>query len=79
MPSVSCSTTRYWIACFDRRTPPATFTPTRRPVCAWKSRTASIMQSALGRVAFTPILPVEVLMKSAPAAIASIDAWRIRS
>ena len=69
-PSVSATTTRYWIACLDLRTPPATLTPTRRPVWAWNSRAASIMQRATGRVAPVPILPVEVLMKSAPAAIA---------
>ena len=78
-PSVSCSSTRYWIACFDARTPPATLTPTARPVWPWKSRAASIMHSAFGRVALTPILPVDVLMKSAPAAMASTDARRIAS
>ncbi len=61
------------------RTPPATLMPTARPVSRWKSRAASIMQSATGSVAFTAILPVEVLMKSAPAAIASMLACRTRS
>ena len=38
-----------------------------------------IMHRAVGSVAAVPILPVEVLMKSAPAAIASIEARRIWS
>ena len=67
------------IAAFEARTPPAILMPMRRPVSRWNSRAASIMQSAAGRLAPAPILPVEVLMKSAPAAIASIDACRMRS
>ena len=31
-PSVSCTCTRYWIAFFEVRMPPAGFMPTRRPV-----------------------------------------------
>ena len=40
---------------------------------------ASAMQSAVGKVADEPILPVEVLMKSPPAAAASIEALRMLS
>src|ERR671919_439077 len=56
--------------------PPATLTPTARPVWRWKSRAASIMHRAPACVALEAILPVEVLMKSAPAAMASIEALR---
>jgi hypothetical protein len=71
--------TRYCQDCLAVRMPPASLRPTGRPVCSAKSRMASAMHSAVGGVAFTPILPVDVLMKSAPAAMASIDARRIAS
>src|SRR5207247_534779 len=62
----------------DRLSPP-TWTPTPRPV-SWKnSRAASIMHRAAWRVAAGWIFPVEVLMKSAPAAMARTEACRIRS
>ena len=35
--------TRYWIACFAVRMPPAGFIPTTRPVSSWTSRIASSM------------------------------------
>ena len=69
-PSVSYSTTRYWIASLAVRMPPAGFMPTTRPVRRWKSRIASSMTSVTGSVAAGVTLPVEVLMKSAPAAMA---------
>ena len=53
--------------------------PTTRPVSSWTSRIASSMQSVTGSVAAGLTLPVEVLMKSAPAAIASSDARRTLS
>ncbi len=59
--------------------PPAGFIPTRRSVSACTSRIASSMHSVTGSVAAGLILPVEVLMKSAPAAIASSDARRTAS
>ena len=51
--------------------PPAGLTPTCWPVASRKSRTASSMIIVTGRVAAGWTLPVEVLMKSAPAVIAS--------
>src|ERR1035438_8726029 len=56
------------------RTPPATLTPTRRPVTSAKSRTAASITSATWGVAAGDTLPVEVLMKSAPDSMASHDA-----
>jgi hypothetical protein len=56
------------------RTPPATLTPTRRPVAAAKSRAADSMTRATAGVAAGCIFPVEVLMKSAPASITSQEA-----
>ncbi|GAA3125921.1 hypothetical protein GCM10020001_053700 [Nonomuraea salmonea] len=67
------------MASFDVRMPPAGFTPTWRPVASRKSRTASSMMSVTGGVAAGDTLPVEVLMKSAPASIASQDARRTLS
>ena len=61
------------------RMPPAGFTPTCRPVASRKSRTASSMTSVTGSVAAGATLPVQVLMKSAPASIASQDARRTLS
>src|SRR5690349_11978530 len=51
--------------------PPAALTPTRRLVRSRKSRTASRMTSVTGSVAAGATLPVLVLMKSAPASMAS--------
>src|SRR3984957_741778 len=56
------------------RTPPATFTPTWRPVAAAKSATAPSMTSATGGVAAGDTFPVEVLMKSAPDSMVSHEA-----
>lgn len=55
------------------------FTPTWTPVWARKSRTASSMRRVLAGVAFTATLPVEVLMKSAPASMPSQLARRMLS
>jgi hypothetical protein len=61
------------------RMPPAGLTPTCRP-CVWrKSRTASSMTMVTGSVAAGVTLAVEVLMKSAPASMASHDARRTLS
>ena len=73
-PAVSFTSTRYLIASLAVLMPPATLTPTRRPQSCSKSRTAASMTSATGGVDAGPTLPVEVLMKSAPASIASHDA-----
>src|SRR5215475_4003261 len=67
------------MASFAVRMPPATLTPTRRPVASAKSRTADSITSATGGVAAGVTLPVEVLMKSAPASIASQAARRVLS
>jgi hypothetical protein len=56
------------------RIPPAGLTPTCRPCASRKSRTASSMTIVTGSVAAGLTLPVEVLMKSAPASMASQDA-----
>jgi hypothetical protein len=78
-PRVSYSTTRYWIASLATRIPPAGFIPTWRPVWRSKSRIASSITSVTGRVAAGATFPVEVFMKSAPAAIARTDARRTLS
>jgi hypothetical protein len=51
--------------------PPAALKPTSRLVWGPLSLMACSMVSAASRVAETSTLPVEVLMKSAPAAMAS--------
>ena len=78
-PSVSYRTTRYWMASLAVRIPPAGFMPTARPVAFSKSRIASNMTRVTGSVAAGVTLPVDVLMKSAPAAIARIEARRTLS
>ena len=59
--------------------PPAGLTPTICPVSSRQSRTASSMIIVTGIVAAGEILPVEVLMKSPPASIASHEARRTLS
>ena len=71
--------TRYLIASFAVLMPPAGLTPIIRPVASRKSRTASSMIRVTGMVAAGWILPVDVLMKSAPASIDSHDARRTLS
>ena len=61
------------------RMPPAGFIPTWRPVERSKSRIASSITSVTGMVAAGVTLPVEVLMKSAPAAMARTLARRTLS
>ena len=73
-PSVSLTRTRYRSASLALRIPPATLSPTGRPQKSAKSLIASAMTKATGRVAAGEILPVEVLTKSAPAAIAMSEA-----
>ena len=67
------------MASFALRMPPASFTPTTWPVDSAKSRAASSITRATGGVAATGTLPVEVLMKSAPASMASQLARRTLS
>ena len=59
--------------------PPAGFTPIRSPVRRFQSRTTSSISRVTGSVAAGATLPVEVLMKSPPARIASQDARRTLS
>ena len=67
------------MACLAVRMPPAGLKPTTRPVSSYTSRMTSSMTSETGAVAADDSLPVEVLMKSAPAATASSDARRTLS
>src|SRR5215471_10529421 len=78
-PAVSFTSTRYRMASLAARMPPAALTPTRRSAKPAKSRTASSMTRVTGSVAAGATLPVEVLMKSAPASIASQEARRTLS
>src|ERR1700723_3095107 len=57
--------------CFAVRIPPAGLKPTAIPVCCAYSRMARTMTRLTGSVAFVGSLPVEVLMKSAPAIMAT--------
>ncbi len=79
VPSVSCTITSHLMASLETLIPPAGFIPTATPVSRSKSRIASSITSPTGRVAAGCTLPVEVLMKSAPAAIANIEARRTAS
>ena len=67
------------MASLEVRMPPAGLTPIIWPVASRKSRTASSMISVTGSVAAGCTLPVEVLMKWAPAIIASQTARRTLS
>ena len=53
------------------RRPPAGLNPTAMPVRSWYSRIARVITRPTGSVALTGSLPVEVLMKSAPAIMAT--------
>ena len=64
------------IDCFAVRMPPAGLNPTAIPVCCAYSRMARTITRLTGSVAFVGSLPVEVLMKSAPAIIATIAGAR---
>ena len=75
-PSVSLTSTSMCIACLVVLTPPAALTPMICPVRQAWSRTVSSITSTTPGVAPVLALPVDVLMKSAPASIASCDAWR---
>ena len=59
--------------------PPAALTPMRVPVWSPKSRTASSISNVTGKVAAGDTFPVLVLMKSAPACMASQLARRTLS
>ncbi len=61
------------------RIPPAALTPRCSPVARCQSRTACSITCTTGSVAAGEILPVEVLMTSAPASSASQDARRTSS
>ena len=78
-PTVSATVTRYLMASFEVRMPPAGFTPIFSPVNRYHSPTICSMSRVTGRVAAGATLPVEVLMKSPPARIASQDARRTLS
>src|ERR1051326_8800404 len=73
-PSSSFINASQSIACLALRMPPAALNPTANPVRSAYSRMARTMARLTGSVAFTASLPVEVLMKSAPAIIATIAA-----
>ena len=57
--------------CFAVRMPPAGLNPTAMPVCCAYSRIARTITRLTGSVAFVASFPVEVLMKSAPAIMAT--------
>src|SRR6266404_2825516 len=57
--------------CFAVRIPPAGLKPTAMPVSSAYSRIARVITTPTGNTAFTASFPVEVLMKSAPAIIAT--------
>ena len=78
-PAVSFTSTRCRTASFVVRMPPAGLTPIWRPVAFRKSRTASSMTRPTGSVEAGETLPVLVLMKSAPASMASHEARRTLS
>ena len=74
-PSVSLTSTSMCSACLDVETPPAGFMPMTRPVRCVVAQRLEHHEHDAGRRA-SLALPVEVLMKSAPASMASIEAWR---
>ncbi len=59
------------VDCFAVRIPPAALKPTAIPVCWAYSRIARVITRPTGNVAFVASFPVEVLMKSAPAIMAT--------
>ena len=74
-PSSSSAIARYCAASSAVRTPPAGLKPT--VLATPMSRITSSIMRAYSGVAFTGTLPVEVLMKSAPALIQISDAFLI--
>jgi len=71
LPNSSFISDSHSTDCFAVRTPPAGLKPTAMPVSSAYSRIARVMTRPTGNVALTDSLPVEVLMKSAPAIIAT--------
>src|SRR5712664_3899176 len=70
-PSSSFISASHSSDCFAVRMPPAGLKPTAISVSCAYSRIARVMTRLTGRVAFVASLPVDVLMKSAPAIIAT--------
>ena len=71
VPSSSFINANHSVDCFAVRIPPAGLKPTAIPVSWAYSRMARVITNPTGRVALIDSLPVEVLMKSAPAIIAT--------
>ncbi len=74
LPSSSFIIASQSMDCFAVRMPPAGLKPTASPVRSRYSRMARTMVSPTGRTAFSLSLPVEVLMKSAPAIMQTSEA-----
>ena len=70
-PSSSFINASQSMDCFAVRMPPAGLNPTAMPVCCAYSRIARTITRLTGSVALVGSFPVEVLMKSAPAIIAT--------
>ena len=70
-PSSSFINASHSMDCFAVRIPPAGLKPTAMPVSCAYSRIARVITKPTGNVAFVGSFPVEVLMKSAPAIMAT--------
>src|SRR5438874_958854 len=70
-PSSSFISASHSSDCFAVRMPPAGLKPTAIPVSCAYSRMVRVMTRLTGSVAFTASLPVDVLMKSDPAIMAT--------
>ena len=70
-PSSSFISASHSMDCFAVRIPPAGLNPTAMPVSCAYSRIARVMTKPTGSVALVGSFPVEVLMKSAPAIMAT--------
>ena len=71
LPSSSFMSVSHSTDCLAVRIPPAGLKPTAIPVSSAYSRMARTMTRPTGRVALMVSFPVEVLMKSAPAIMAT--------
>ena len=71
VPSSSFINASHSMDCFAVRIPPAGLNPTAIPVSWANSRMARVITNPTGSVALVGSFPVEVLMKSAPAIIAT--------
>src|SRR5579871_5490061 len=70
-PSSSFMSASHSVDCLAVRIPPAGLKPTAMPVSCAYSRMARVITNPTGSVALVVSLPVEVLMKSAPAIMAT--------